>query len=77
MTSKRFELVETDGNDVTLRSSEAFPPGTPLAVELGDETFRVKVRSCKKTDENAALPFRIAGQFQNLTRAQRDRLTQK
>jgi hypothetical protein len=68
------ELVDTDGNLVTLLSNASAPPGTPLDAELDGTRYRIKVRSCRKTDEHAELPFRIEGRFQNLTKAARERL---
>jgi len=68
-------LVTTDGESVTLLSSVAAPPGSPLEGSLEGATYRVKVRSCRRTDESPDHPFRIEGRFQNLSRAQRERVT--
>ena len=67
-------LLQTDGDLVSVLSSLACPPGTPLEGDLEGSMFRIKVRSCRKCDEDAELPFRIEGRFQNLTREQRARL---
>ncbi len=70
----RARVVATDGDNVTLLSSAAAPPGTPLEAELDREHYRVKVRACRRTEEDPELVFRIEGRFQNLSRAQRGRL---
>jgi hypothetical protein len=67
-------VLETNGDFVTLLSSRAAPPGTPLIGEFEGRSYRVKVRGCRKTEEDPAHPFRIEGRFQNLSRAQRDRI---
>ena len=68
-------LVSTDGESVTVLSSVSAPPGTPLEGELEGTSYRIKVRACRRTDEDPDLPFRIEGRFQNLSRAQRERVT--
>lgn len=67
-------LLETNGDLVSVLSSLSAPPGTPLEGELEGKTYRIKVRSCRKSDEDPSLPFRIEGRFQNLTREQRERV---
>ncbi|MBK7585003.1 MAG: hypothetical protein IPI67_33035 [Myxococcales bacterium] len=67
-------VVETDGDVVTLLSSRSAPPGTPLEGCFDATTYRVKVRSCRRTDTEPERPFRIDGQFQNLSRGQRERI---
>lgn len=67
-------VLDTDGDLVSLLSSLAAPPGTPLEGELEGCVFRIKVRSCRKCDTDGELPFRIEGRFQNLTREQRARV---
>ncbi|GMV17480.1 MAG: hypothetical protein KJ015_40495 [Myxococcales bacterium] len=67
-------LLTTNGDLVTLLSSTAWPPGTPLEGSFEGSTYRVKVRSCKRSEEEPELPFRIEGRFQNLTREQRERV---
>jgi len=67
-------LLETDGDRVSVLSSRAAPPGTPLEGELEGATYRIKVRSCRKSDADPSLPFQIEGRFQNLTREQRQRV---
>ena len=71
---QKARLLATDGEQATLLASVAFPPGTPLELALPDATVRVKVRACKRTAEDAELPFRIEGRFQNLSRELRERL---
>jgi hypothetical protein len=68
-------LVETNGDFVTVLSSVSAPPGTPLEGELEGAGYRIKVRACRRTEEDPELPFRIEGRFQNLSRAQRERVT--
>lgn len=67
-------LLSTNGDLVTLLSSTAWPPGTPLEGAFEGSTYRIKVRSCKRSDEDPERPFRIEGRFQNLTREQRERV---
>lgn len=67
-------LLSTNGDLVTLLSSTAWPPGTPLEGSFEGSSYRVKVRSCKRSDEDPERPFRIEGRFQNLTREQRERV---
>ncbi len=47
-------VLETDGDRVTLLSSLSSPPGSTLELALEGESFRVKVRGCKKVDADAA-----------------------
>jgi hypothetical protein len=67
-------LVATDGELLTLLSSAPAAPGTPLQGSFEESTYRVKVRSCRRSDEDPARPFRIEARFQNLTREQRERV---
>lgn len=67
-------LIETDGERVSVQSSLAAAPGTPLEGEFEGVTYRIKVRSCRRQGDEAELPFRIEGHFQNLTREQRARV---
>ncbi|MBI3204164.1 MAG: hypothetical protein IT377_29750 [Polyangiaceae bacterium] len=73
----RGRLIETNGDVVSVQSSLACAPGTPLEGELDGVTYRIKVRSCRKQGDEAELPFRIEGRFQNLTREQRARVCQE
>jgi hypothetical protein len=67
----RARLHRTDGDDVELVASRAFPPGSTLHGEApGLGSMRVKVRACKKDGDE----FRVAGRFVNLSREQRARL---
>ena len=68
-------LVATDGDVVSVLSSVSAPPGTPLEGALEGVGYRIKVRACRRTEEDPELPFRIEGRFQNLSRAQRERVT--
>ena len=67
-------VLTVDGEWVSLLSSVAAPPGTPLEGALEGTTYRIKVRSCRRTEEDPELPFHIEGRFQNLSRAARERL---
>lgn len=71
----RARLVATDGDAVSLLSSAAAPPGTPLEAQLDAVAYRIKVRSCRRSEEDRELVYRIEGRFQNLSRAQRERVT--
>lgn len=64
------EVLETDGDTVTVLSTLSSPPGSPLEGRLDDWTLRIKVKSCKREGDG----FRIEGRWVNLSRAQRDRL---
>jgi hypothetical protein len=66
-------LLETDGDHVTLESTRAFPPGSPLVAraEGTGETYRIKVRGSQRTGDGV---FRVEGRFVNLSRPARDRL---
>ena len=68
-------LVSTDGDLVALLSSVPAPPGTPLEGELEGQSYRIKVRSCRRTGDDPELVYRIEGRWQNLSRAQRERVT--
>lgn len=67
-------LLASDGDSVSVLSSAAFPPGTPLEGSFEGKGYRIKVRSCKRSDQDPSLPFHIEGRFQNLTREQRERI---
>lgn len=66
----RASVVETDGDRVSLRSTRAFPPGSPLSGTSPLGTLRIKVRSCRKEGD----VFHVDGRFVNLSREQRQRL---
>ncbi len=68
------KLVETDGETLLLLSTTAAAPGAPLVGAFDGQSFRIKVRSCRRTDDDAERPYRIEGRFQNLSRALRERL---
>jgi hypothetical protein len=68
-------IVSTDGKRVVLDCSAPAPPGASLSCALGDlPPVRVKVTSCKRTDDGTTTIFRIEGRFVDLTREQRARL---
>jgi hypothetical protein len=73
-----WEIVEADGVQAFVRSSRASPPGSTLegTAEGTPRPYRVKVRSCRRTDDTA-LPFLIEGRFVDLTREQRARIPVK
>ncbi len=64
-------LVTFSGELVTLEVERAAPPGSILEVRVAGEPARVKVRSCRRIEVDAAPRFTIEGRFQNLSRAQR------
>ena len=66
-------IVENQGDHVTVRSSVASPPGSTLSMKHGELSVLVKVRGCKRLDENE-LPFRIEGRLVSFTRAAREAL---
>ena len=70
----RARLVAMEGEHVSLLSTKAAAPGTPLDGSFDGMSFRIKVRSCRRTDEDAEHPFRVDGRFQNLSRDARNRL---
>lgn len=69
-------VLETDGDRVTLLSSLSSPPGSTLELALEGESFRVKVRGCKKVEADAAArSFRIEGRWVSLSRSGRAKVT--
>lgn len=68
------KLAALDGENVSLLSTKAAAPGTPLEGSFEGQGYRIKVRSCRRTEEDAERPFRIDGRLQNLSRAARERL---
>jgi hypothetical protein len=70
-------VLETDGDRVTLLSSLSSPPGSTLELSLEGESFRVKVRGCKKTEpvDDAGRSFRIEGRWVSLSRGARAKVT--
>ena len=70
-------VVETDGDYITLESTRAFPPGSPLTArgegtsEAPGNTYRVKVRGSRRVAEGL---FRVEGRLVNLSRPERERL---
>jgi hypothetical protein len=69
------DLVDTNGDRVTLRASRPFPPGAPLVgtARDGSGALRVKVRGSRRV-KAADAAFLVEGRFVNLTRAQREHL---
>ena len=63
-------IVENQGDYVTVRSSVASPPGSTLSMKHGELSVLVKVRGCKRLEDNE-LPFRIEGRLVSFTRAAR------
>lgn len=62
------------GDRVTLRSTTAAAPGTPLCGNAGtSERYFVKVRTCRRTREEP-LEFLLEGRLYNLTKVQRTHL---
>jgi hypothetical protein len=71
-----IELVQTDGQRVTLLSPEPAPTGATLQLRFPSEplTLQVKVRTCRRVAAGSPLRFSVEGRFVNLGRAQRQRL---
>jgi hypothetical protein len=65
-------LEQTDGVNVVVVATRAFPPGSTLEGEWAPDTqpYLVKVRGSRKV----AGGFRVEGRLINLERAQRERL---
>ena len=66
-------IVENKDDFVTLRSSVPSPPGSTLDLLFEDLPLQVKVRGCRRIDEEP-LVFRIEGRLVSLTRPARERL---
>jgi hypothetical protein len=66
-------VLETDGDRITLESTRAFPPGSPLLaqVEGSNDTYRVKVRGSRRISDTL---FRVDGRLVNLSREAREKL---
>lgn len=73
VTGGEAAIVENQGDQVTVRSSVASPPGSTLSMRHGEVSVLVKVRGCKKL-EDGELPFRIEGRLVSFTRADREAL---
>jgi hypothetical protein len=70
------EVVESDGDRITLLSTTPHPPGQPLSAKtLEGVAYHVKVRGCQRQPAPSAL-FRIDGRLFNLEREPRDHLLQ-
>ena len=66
------DLVVLDGDRVSLRSTEAFAPGAPLAGHLETTSLvRVKVHRCRKQDD----AFLVEGRLVDATRRLREELS--
>ena len=70
------ELVQTDGQRVTLLTVEPAPTGATLRLSFpGEEgSLEVKVRNCRRVATGSPQRFSVEGRFVNLARAQRQRL---
>jgi len=73
VTGGEAAIVENQGDHVVVRSSIASPPGSTLSMRHGELPVLVKVRGCKRLEENQ-LPFRIEGRLVSFTRAARETL---
>jgi hypothetical protein len=69
-------LISTDGNRVTLRSSEAAPPGATLTASAVDYAaqYVIKVKACRRAETEG---FLIEGRFVDLSRQSREQLLAK
>jgi hypothetical protein len=70
-------LIEaTDGDVVTLVAESPSPPGSTVELSRDQDTFRVKVRACRRLPaaDDAGRCFRIEGRWVSLSRAQRERV---
>ncbi|MDI3285549.1 hypothetical protein [Polyangium sp. 15x6] len=66
------DLVALDGDRVSLRSTEAFAPGAPLAGNLATSSLvRVKVHRCRRQDD----AFLVEGRLVDATRRLREELS--
>ncbi|MDI1448802.1 hypothetical protein [Polyangium sp. 6x1] len=66
------DLVALDGDRVSLRSTEAFAPGAPLAGNLETSSLvRVKVHRCRRQDDG----FLVEGRLVDATRRLREELS--
>ncbi|MRG91237.1 hypothetical protein GF068_04770 [Polyangium spumosum] len=66
------DLVALDGDRVSLRSTEAFAPGAPLAGNLETSSLvRVKVHRCRRQGD----AFLVEGRLVDATRRLREELS--
>jgi hypothetical protein len=65
------DLVESDGEQVTLLCPRAFPPGSTLSGSSAIGALSIKVRRSTR----ALAAFRVEGRFVNLSRSQRAALS--
>lgn len=71
-------VLETDGERVTVLAPEASPPGSTLAARLEGASVSIKVRGCRRVEADAAgRAFRIEGRFVSLSRALREKLSDR
>jgi len=72
----RAKLVETDGQRIVLSSTRAAPPGATLDALFDDQSYKIKVRSCRREpgDEERYL---VEGRLVNLVRPARERLLRR
>jgi hypothetical protein len=66
-------VIETDGQQIALRSNRSAPPGATLDALFDGLSYKIKVRSCRREPESAE-SYRIDGRLVNLARAARERL---
>ena len=67
-------ITESDGHFVTVHSSTASPPGSPLRGQTEDNVpYEIKVRGCKRISEEP-LTYEIHGRFVNLSSVKRDKV---
>lgn len=67
-------ITQSDGNLVTVHSTLASPPGSPLLGKTQDGVpYEIKVRGCKRIKEQP-LTYEIHGRFMNLSRANREKV---
>jgi hypothetical protein len=69
------ELVSMAGENATIESEVAAPPGAPLELVVLGEPARLKVRRCQRVAEASGVRFRIEGRWMNLSRVQRESLS--
>jgi hypothetical protein len=65
--ASRAELLETDGERVTLSCARAHPPGSTLHGSSAIGALCIKIRSSTRVGDG----YRVEGRFVNLSRSQR------
>jgi hypothetical protein len=74
LNGTEVELVAFAGENATLESDVAAPPGAPLELVVLGAPARLKVRRCQRVVEAEKVRFRIEGRWMNLSRVQRESL---